>query len=262
MSRAAHRATRRSITWPGTAMSCCRAPMATSSAVSPPGTAPNSTACAPPPANPYDMFAMTAAHKTLPLPCYARVTNLSNGRSVVVRINDRGPVRRQSHHRSVLYRRIQARHDSQRHRLRPGRGSDSPLPPTLTAELPVTRRPRSRQHRRQQCAACERAPMTAPRQPRLPRLRPATPAGTGTSRCERCASALPARRCRRSSGQLLHSGRRLRTAGKRQCARCENCAPRASRTYSRLRPTRVSRCSACAWVRSPACSSSMPLIER
>ena len=40
---------------------------------------------------PYDMFAMTAAHKTLPLPCYARVTNLVNGRSVVVRINDRGP---------------------------------------------------------------------------------------------------------------------------------------------------------------------------
>jgi rare lipoprotein A len=40
---------------------------------------------------PYDMFAMTAAHKTLPLPCYARITNLSNGRSVVVRINDRGP---------------------------------------------------------------------------------------------------------------------------------------------------------------------------
>ncbi|HWW21403.1 MAG TPA: septal ring lytic transglycosylase RlpA family protein [Steroidobacteraceae bacterium] len=39
----------------------------------------------------YDMFAMTAAHKTLPLPCYARVTNLSNGRSAVVRINDRGP---------------------------------------------------------------------------------------------------------------------------------------------------------------------------
>lgn len=40
---------------------------------------------------PYDMFAMTAAHKTLPLPAYARVTNLQNGRSVVVRINDRGP---------------------------------------------------------------------------------------------------------------------------------------------------------------------------
>jgi rare lipoprotein A len=40
---------------------------------------------------PYDMYAMTAAHATLPIPSYARVTNLANGRSVVVRINDRGP---------------------------------------------------------------------------------------------------------------------------------------------------------------------------
>jgi len=39
----------------------------------------------------YDMYAMTAAHRTLPLPTYARVTHLGNGRSVVVRINDRGP---------------------------------------------------------------------------------------------------------------------------------------------------------------------------
>lgn len=39
----------------------------------------------------YDMYKMTAAHKTLPLPTYARVTNLANGRSVVVKINDRGP---------------------------------------------------------------------------------------------------------------------------------------------------------------------------
>jgi rare lipoprotein A len=39
----------------------------------------------------YDMYAMSAAHKTLPLPAYARVTNLKNGKSVVVRINDRGP---------------------------------------------------------------------------------------------------------------------------------------------------------------------------
>ena len=39
----------------------------------------------------YDMFAMTAAHKTLPIPSYARVTNVKNGLSVVVRINDRGP---------------------------------------------------------------------------------------------------------------------------------------------------------------------------
>lgn len=40
---------------------------------------------------PYDMYQMTAAHKTLPLPSYARVTNLRNGRSVIVKINDRGP---------------------------------------------------------------------------------------------------------------------------------------------------------------------------
>ncbi|WP_333877853.1 septal ring lytic transglycosylase RlpA family protein [Methylobacter sp.] len=39
----------------------------------------------------YDMYAMTAAHKTLPISSYARVTNLENQRSVIVRINDRGP---------------------------------------------------------------------------------------------------------------------------------------------------------------------------
>jgi len=40
---------------------------------------------------PYDLYAMTAAHKTLPLPTYVEVTNLDNGRSVIVRVNDRGP---------------------------------------------------------------------------------------------------------------------------------------------------------------------------
>jgi rare lipoprotein A len=40
---------------------------------------------------PYDMYAMTAAHPTLPIPSYARVTNVANGRSVIVRVNDRGP---------------------------------------------------------------------------------------------------------------------------------------------------------------------------
>ncbi len=39
----------------------------------------------------FDMYTMTAAHKNLPIPSYARVTNLDNGRSVVVRVNDRGP---------------------------------------------------------------------------------------------------------------------------------------------------------------------------
>ena len=39
----------------------------------------------------YDMYAMTAAHPSLPIPSYVRVTNLNNGRSAVVRVNDRGP---------------------------------------------------------------------------------------------------------------------------------------------------------------------------
>lgn len=39
----------------------------------------------------YDMYAMTAAHKTLPIPSYVRVTNVNNGKTVVVRVNDRGP---------------------------------------------------------------------------------------------------------------------------------------------------------------------------
>jgi rare lipoprotein A len=40
---------------------------------------------------PYDMYAMTAAHKTLPLPTYVRVRNLRNDKSIIVRVNDRGP---------------------------------------------------------------------------------------------------------------------------------------------------------------------------
>jgi rare lipoprotein A len=40
---------------------------------------------------PFDMFKMTAAHKNLPIPCYARVTNQENGKSVIVKVNDRGP---------------------------------------------------------------------------------------------------------------------------------------------------------------------------
>jgi len=40
---------------------------------------------------PYDMHAMTAAHKTLPLPTYVRVTNLKNNRQVILKVNDRGP---------------------------------------------------------------------------------------------------------------------------------------------------------------------------
>jgi rare lipoprotein A len=40
---------------------------------------------------PYDMYGMTAAHRTMPIPSYARVRNPANGREVIVRVNDRGP---------------------------------------------------------------------------------------------------------------------------------------------------------------------------
>ena len=42
----------------------------------------------------YDMNAMTAAHRTMPLPSYAKVRNVANGREIVVRVNDRGPFKR------------------------------------------------------------------------------------------------------------------------------------------------------------------------
>ncbi|MSR20672.1 MAG: septal ring lytic transglycosylase RlpA family protein [Gemmatimonadetes bacterium] len=41
----------------------------------------------------FDMYALTGAHRTLPIPAYVRVTNLSNGLSVILRVNDRGPFR-------------------------------------------------------------------------------------------------------------------------------------------------------------------------
>ena len=43
----------------------------------------------------YDMYQMTGAHKTLPLPCYVKVTNLKNKRSIIIRVNDRGPFLRE-----------------------------------------------------------------------------------------------------------------------------------------------------------------------
>ena len=73
----------------------------------------------------YDMYAMTAAHPTLPLPSYARVTNVATGKSVVVRVNDRGP---------FLHGRIidlsyaaaqQGRHRGQGQRRGRGRGDHS-----------------------------------------------------------------------------------------------------------------------------------------
>ena len=63
----------------------------TRSAASRPGTAASSTAQKTSIGETYDMYGMTAAHPTLPLPSYARVTSVAPGKSVVVRVNDRGP---------------------------------------------------------------------------------------------------------------------------------------------------------------------------
>ncbi len=53
----------------------------------------------------FDPNGLTAAHPTLPIPSYVRVTNLANGRQLVVRVNDRGPYTKGPHHRSVESRR-------------------------------------------------------------------------------------------------------------------------------------------------------------
>tara|TARA_B100001778_G_C18551979_1_gene613555 strand:+ start:422 stop:922 length:501 start_codon:yes stop_codon:yes gene_type:complete len=42
----------------------------------------------------YNMYELTAAHKSLPIPCYVKVTNLSNSKSLIVRVNDRGPFKK------------------------------------------------------------------------------------------------------------------------------------------------------------------------
>ena len=68
----------------------------------------------------YDMYAMTAAHKTLPLPTYVRVTDLDTGNRVVVRVNDRGTVRGGPRHRPLLHRGRKARNRRQGDRARRG----------------------------------------------------------------------------------------------------------------------------------------------
>ncbi|QID16369.1 septal ring lytic transglycosylase RlpA family protein [Nitrogeniibacter mangrovi] len=85
----------------------------------------------------YDMYAMSAAHKTLPLPSYVRVTNLENGRSVIVRVNDRGPF----HSSRIIdlsyaaaYKLGYLRQGSTRVRIETVRPGDEPAPVPAPAE--------------------------------------------------------------------------------------------------------------------------------
>ena len=167
------------------------------------------------------MFAMTAAHKTLPLPCYARVTNLANGRSVVVRINDRGPF--------VANRIIDLSYTAARKldMMRNGTAfvqveALTPAGPATGADLPVTT-PGGLGRQRRCRAACRRSPSrAAAAQPRRARLAAAAPAR---------------RRGRRSSRERASTSRSVpsRRPTTRAALR-KSCAPPASRTSSRWRP--------------------------
>jgi rare lipoprotein A len=91
----------------------------------------------------YDMYAMTAAHPTLPLPSYVRVTNPANAKSVVVRVNDRGPF----HSDRIIDLSYAAAHrlDIARkgsgqviiERVFPGDAPRTPTPPVVTATAPT-----------------------------------------------------------------------------------------------------------------------------
>ncbi len=96
----------------------------------------------------YDMYKFTAASKVLPLPSYARVTNLQNGKSVIVRINDRGPFHENrvidlSYRRRREDRRVAQRHGpggSAGHRSVSSGESRSPATAGGAARRPSTRR--------------------------------------------------------------------------------------------------------------------------
>ena len=211
---------------------------------------------------PYDMFAMTAAHKTLPLPCYARVTNLTNGRSVVVRINDRGPF--------VANRIIDLSYSAATRLDMIRNGTAFVQVEVLTPAAPSAdridagkRAGRSGRERwRQQRAGHESGGCGPEHQPQprsgllplpawppratlpplpLPRLPPPR------SRRRRRRQAAPSTSrwaLMRTPDNANGAVRKLRAARPREC-------------ILTLAPMRISRCSACASVRSRACSSSI-----
>ncbi|SPE25626.1 hypothetical protein SBBP1_310003 [Burkholderiales bacterium] len=151
---------------------------------------------------PYDMFAMSAAHPTLPIPSYARVTNVRDGRSIVVRINDRGP---------FLHERIIDLSFAAATRLGiAGPGSGEVVVEKITTRDMAAAARRTRlgwRHRGNDPRGCSR----------YRRL-----VGTG---CAAGADPHPARRARRGgTEQLVGPARRLRRDGKRRGAARSPCA--------------------------------------
>jgi len=169
----------------------------------------------------YDMYRMTAAHPTLPLPSYARVTNVRTGRSVIVRVNDRGPFlhgrvidlsyaaaaklaaalpgsewfRWRRCHRPVCHRCVPRRHRGRPQSRRPQRPCLR-LPPWRP---PGKRRPRPRHRYPMGCslaAMCNSAPIRAAKaqKPRLPdSVRVVCPSRSRFAGMARSTSWLPGR---------------------------------------------------------------------
>ncbi len=100
------------------------------------------------------MYAMTAAHPTLPIPSYARIRNPANGREVLVRVNDRGPVRHRPHRRPELCRGVQARPAARR---RAGRARADHLRRDPRRRLARRRREPRCRRRRDRAAGGERS---------------------------------------------------------------------------------------------------------
>ncbi len=203
------------------------------------------------------MLGMTAAHPTLPLPSYVRVTNVRNGRSVIVRVNDRGPFK----HDRVIdlsyaaaaklgiaavgtgeveieritvaqiasgdYRRGSARCRAwPPHRLRRARRAET--------------RSRSRSQSRQPCRRPpSRCPSPLPGRRSLPR-------------CPSRRRRLQQRRCRRVAGQfssalLRRSPTPMHWPGVRRRYSHSSTAPRISR-HARRASSAMEACSVCSWV--------------
>ena len=195
----------------------------------------------------YDMYGMTAAHKTLPIPCYARITNLSNGRSVVVRINDRGPFVGNRIVDLVLFRRDAPRHRSHRYRLRRA-AHDRPGSSHHARDHAHRRRAGSGQctgrGRLDARGASRDGPVSPPRANRLPRAPPRRRPGLRPNR--------PRRWWRCTSRWAPSPTKAMRNAW------CSSCRARASRRYFRLpTPARAGRCAGYASARSRASRNSI-----
>ena len=172
----------------------------------------------------YDMFAMTAAHKTLPIPSYARVTSLKSGQSVVVRVNDRGPF----HDGRVIDLSYAAAA-----RL----GIAGPGSGPVEVERVFAR----------DAARVAAAPPRRARRPRLPRPRPAP--SRPRSRPPTCRSRAPRRSPRRSSRRSrgpLPATRRVFEC--RQCGELPRPHRARAAVAARADPGRRRRraCTACA----------------